>query len=383
MSASPVRLSLLQALSFGSMGAVFPFLALELRGAGLGGWALAIVMTSIPVLRVAVAPVWGWVSDRAGELRWPLMLGTGLAAAGVTVLVGLPAVAAFGGALLLATGRAGTAPLIEAGCVQATADRPGAYGRIRRWGSVGFILSVLIAGIVGDQTALSPLWIGVVFGVILVGVAAGMPRGTAPPTRVPLTRALGRVLRDPALALLLVASALHFSTISLYDGFFAIHLESLGHGTTLVGIATLLGVGVEVGVLTASGWLLRRLGVAGLLVGAMALAVPRWALTAVVVDPVWLIGVQAVHGMVFGGFWIAAIALIGQRAPRDLSASAQGLMAAALGGVGAGIGNLLGSAIVSNVDTAWLFVAAAVLSTLASTVAVGTVLAARRPPPSE
>ena len=41
MSASPVRLSLLQALSFGSMGAVFPFLALELRSAGLGGWALA------------------------------------------------------------------------------------------------------------------------------------------------------------------------------------------------------------------------------------------------------------------------------------------------------------------------------------------------------
>lgn len=376
VSATLPRLAVLQALSFGSMGAVFPFLALELRGSGTTGVALVVAMTAIPVARLVLAPAWGAGADRLGRVRPVLLAATALTILGTVGLVALPAFLALGAALLLAAGRAGTGPLVDASSLNAVDGDTGRYGTLRRWGSLGFLAVVLVAGTVRDTLGLSPLWLGAALGLALLAVAAGLPAGV-PPERRPLLPALLRLARDPGVLLLLAASAVHFAGISLYDGFFAVHLEAGGHGTTWVGVATVLGVGVEVVVLSLGAWLLRVVGPRTLLVLTMALNIPRWALTAALVSPWLVVPLQAIHGFTFGAFWLAAIALLSARAPRDLTGSTQGLLAASIGGVGAGIGNAIGSTVVEGFDSRMLFVVATVLAAIATGLAVGAIAAPR------
>ena len=69
-------------------------------------------------------------------------------------------------------------------------------------------------------------------------------------------------------------------------------------------------------------------------------AVPRFALTAAATTAPALIGAQALHGTSFAWFWIGAVQWIASRAPREVAASAQSLLATASYGFGALIGAL-------------------------------------------
>ncbi len=372
------RLGLLQALAYAGIGAVFPYLALDLRGRGVAGVALVAALVAAPTLRLALGPAWGLATDRLGQTRAPVLL------AGALVLIGLAtlapdwgAAAAVGAVWLVATGTSGLSPLVDAATLRAVDHDPSRYGAIRKWGSVGFLLAVFAAGALRDAWGVPPVLLGVVLTATFVLVAAGLPAGAAP-DRPPSPLALLRALRAPAPLLLLAAAACHFAGIALYDGFFSVHLDALGHGTTWAGVAVALGVGVEVGVFAVAGPMVRRVGPPALLLTALGLNLPRWLLTAWFTDPVPLVATQAVHGFTFGAFWLATVLLLDRHVPRTMTGGAQGLLAAAVGGVGAGMGNLAGGAIVQLLPTVWLFGTAAALAAAATVLAALALLADRR-----
>lgn len=373
------RLGLLQALSYASLGAVFPYLALELRDRGIGGWALALALVSAPLLRLALGTTWGLAADRLGRVRPVVLLAGGLMVAGLVVLT--PSCGSFIaviGAVLLASGMAGITPLIDAASLRAVDHDSGRYAALRRWGSVGFLLAVLIAGALRDTLGMSTVVIGLAIAVGFVLGALTLPRA-APPDLVAPGAGLLRACMKPAPVLLLMASAAHFAGISLYDNFFAVHLDALGHGATWAGVAAVLGVGVEIGVFSIAGRLMARFGAPALLLTAMGINVPRWLLTAWLSTPELLVAVQVVHGFAFGAFWVAAVTILSRHVPRDLTGGAQGLLAAAMGGLGAGLGILLGSVIVETMASSWLFTTAAALAAAAVVLATACVLAERRP----
>lgn len=372
-TASPLlRVSLLQALMFGAVGATFPYLALELREAGVGGWMLVVALTTLPVLRIVLGPAWGAVADRIGRVRPVLLVAGVLAAAGVALLLALPPWLVLLATTLLALGRTGVLPLVEAASVDAVDRDTGRYGLVRRWGSLGFLLAVAIAGITRDWTGLSPFWLGTLLSVALIVVALTL-REAPPVERVPVLPALLTLGKDPIVWGILVASALHFAGIAAYDGFFAVHLEALGHGTTWVGVAVTLGIITELITLTLGTWMLRRFGAGPLLIAAMAINVPRWILTALGTEPWMLVPIQVVHGFGFGAYWLASVSLLSRRAPERLTGSVQGLLAASAGGVGGAIGNLLGGTLVESATTDMLFWTTAGIGVVATLVAVGVV----------
>ena len=253
---SIVRVGALQALSFGMMGAIYPFLALELRSAGIGGMLLVSALVAAPVLRLVSGPVWGAISDALGDLRRPLLLAVVLSVLGVLAIVLAPGPAVVVGAIVLALGRAGAGPLVDAASLTAVDHDTGRYGGIRRWGSLGFLGCVVLAALGRDTLAIPPLLLAAVVGVGLVVGTVGLPRAAA---RTRIRRPDPRpLLRDPITWLVLATAALHFAGIALYDAFFAVHLQSVGLGTTWLGVAITLGIATELATLTLGGWLLRR-----------------------------------------------------------------------------------------------------------------------------
>lgn len=369
-----LRVGTLQALSFGMMGAVYPFLALELRAAGVGGVLLVVALIAAPTIRLFGGPLWGSISDTLGDLRSPLLLAGGLSVLGVLAIGLLPGPAVVAGAVLLAVGRAGAGPLVEAASLSAVDHDTGRYGTVRRWGSLGFLLCVLVAALARDHLGLTPLLLASLVGAAMVIVAVGLPRGRRPERSRP---SLAPLLGDPLTWLVLATSALHFAGISLYDSFFAVHLEELDLGTTWLGVAIVLGIGTELLTLSLGSLLLRRLDAPWLLLLAIAVQLPRWALTAVGTTPWLLVPVQVVHGFTFGAYWLACIAILSARAPRELTGSTQGLLAASAGGVGALLANLLGSLIVEHSSTSNLFWTALGLTALAGVSAVGVAVVGR------
>ena len=354
-----IRHSLAIGLSIAAMGATYPFLSVELSRAGVTGWWLLAAMVATPTMRLIFGSGWGALSDKKRGAAWVLALaaaisavGAGMMSLGVIVL----------GVFAFAIGRVGIDPLLDGSILGGLADDRRRYGRVRAWGSVGFVAAVL-GGAWLVEIGVSPFWLatGVTGALALLSFAlTKAPEEEEQPGILPALKAL---VSDRPVAALLVASAFHFAAISVYDGFFALHLESLGLASRWWGLAFGVGVTVEVLVLFAGPWILKRFGAQTCIVVAIALGIPRWLVCAWVQDPVVLVAVQALHGVGFGAFWIGAVHRVSTRAPRDVQASAQAVLAAALGGVGALMGNALGTLGVSTFEnTGDIFLIAAALT---------------------
>jgi PPP family 3-phenylpropionic acid transporter len=98
---------------------------------------------------------------------------------------------------------------------------------------------------------------------------------------------------------------------------------------------------------------------------ATLVGMARWLAMEQTTSGELLVGLQGLHGVSFGLFWIAGVAIMNRRAPSEVAISAQGLLAVAVGGVGSAIGTMGGSWIVTEMTTTDLFVGAQALSIVA------------------
>ncbi|MFH1466057.1 MAG: MFS transporter [Pseudomonadota bacterium] len=382
MTATTLRL--LYALSLGSLGAIVPYLAVELVDAGLPPASLGLVLLAFPVGRFLSGPLAAWLADRF-HMSGALLAGAwSLAAAAILLLLlahGTVAAALALTGYTLAVSTFG--PILDGMAVTFLGGDRARYGRFRLWGSAGYLVMVLASGLLRDFTTLSPLVLG---AALLIAAAAVATRlrdlRTAPPP--PVLPALRAFLTSPGVAALLIAATLHTVTLTGYDLLFAAHVTGLGLPSRVASWAVASGVAVEVGVLAAAPLLLRRVGPERLLAIALASGMLRWGLTAVAQAELAVVLVQALHGITFGAFWIAAVHLLSSRAPVAVAASAQSLLYLSCWGVGGFIGIPLATQVMAQAGSPAMFVGLAGVSLLATGVWVvgARGVRARHPIPS-
>ena len=181
------------------------------------------------------------------------------------------------------------------------------------------------------------------------------------------------LLRDPRLRLLLAIAALHWICLTPYNVYFGVFLRDLGLPPLSWGLAYSTGVVMEVFVLMTFHRLQARFRLPTLLAAAFAVSAARWLAIGVVRAPWALIALQALHGMTFGMFWSAAIALVAATVPASLRATGQALLIMAIN-VGGAVGNAITGRVYDAYGSRLLFLLAAIgeLAPLA------VVIAARR-----
>jgi PPP family 3-phenylpropionic acid transporter len=236
-------------------------------------------------------------------------------------------------------------PLVEAltlGHLEGAADQ---YGRIRLWGSVGFIAAVLLTGAWLDHAPLATLlWVdfGLLLGIIAcAGLLPPVCSNTPSASSVPM---LGLVLRTEVLALLaacLFMSAAH----GPFYVFYSIHLVAHGYDKSAVGALWSLGVMAEIGVFISMPRLLRAYCSRTILAASFGLAVARFLLTGWYADVVSaMLIAQILHGATFGACHAAAVAALHEWFPARLQARAQALYGSISFGAGGMLGNLVSGA---------------------------------------
>lgn len=331
---------------FGYIGAFAPYFSLYLDALGYSAAMIGVIMTVPQLMRIFAPHLWGYLSDRRGRhvgvARW-----TGVA--GTLCFMGV-----FGGQgfawlfLCLALWSffwSAALPLIETTTLNHLGERGADYGRIRLWGSIGFIVTVIGVGWVLDRTAIvSLLWI---VAATMVGILAAI-------WRVPESgrakiegrhEPIMQVLKRREVIALIGACFLMAAAHGPYYTFFSIYLVDLGYTKTAIGWLWAIGVIAEIVVFACLPWLYARFTHHALLVWSFALAVLRFCLIAWAAHlPAVLLVAQILHAATFGVFHSAALASVhklfrgtnqarGQAAYSGLSAGLGG----ALGGLGSGV----------------------------------------------
>ena len=365
----------------GSLGAWGPYLAPFLDRTGHSGAAIGALLALVPLARMVSAPAWAAAADRFRSGTTLLRVGTVLSTlVAATIALGGLGPLALGLALIAFSAlRAPLAPILDATAVEqlvAQGRDPRGYGRLRMWGSVGYLLLAALGALVAasaDRPETVLLLAVGAFGLTAV-LSFALPAADGPPP-APILPALRGLAGRPFLLPLLGALALHGVGLTAYDALLPMHLASVDAGGAWTAAALATGVSVEIAVMALGTHLLGRVAPQRLLVFSVAVGAVRWTLTAALHDPLTLVLVQALHGISFGVFWIAGVELMRAQAPRNLLSSAQALLVTATYGMGSLLSSALAGALLDRAGTTGVFAASAGASVLATGLAL---VAARR-----
>ena len=368
----------LSASYFAHIGFFNPYLPLWLQELGLSILAISVLVSVQAATRLFAPYGWGWLSDRTGEriqlMRYSacaaLLASTGLWwDGGVNWL--------FGVLLLMFMHTSAMMPMSEAAMAHlVTQDgvfNARRYGRIRLWGSVGFLVTVMVAGVFFERAGMHhfPAWTVATMLAVTVSVFCLPDLKEAIPAHALRVNVMP-VLRQRAVQWFFASVFLHvLSHIGIYV-FFSLYLDSLGYSKTMIGLLWALSVVVEIGwFFTQSRWL-PRMSLPAWLVLCSAAMVLRMGLTASSAQVlVLLLLAQALHALTFATHHTVCIALLSQHFSGRLRGRGQALYTVIGYGFPGVIGGLAGGMLSTHYGLSSVYWASMVISALAVACALG------------
>ncbi len=346
---------------FFGAGVWAPYFPLYLTHLGFSGGEVGVVIGFAPLLRWTGAIAWGYVADR-WRCRHQVLVGA--ATIGLLFFVPLLFVRSFTSILAVLTCinlfHGTIMPMIDATVIDHLQRLGGHYGRLRLWGSLGFIAGSLISAPVVQW--LSPSVVPALLlapGAFMIVALYFLPREQV--GHAGLFRAPWRLLNPSLSAFLATAFLLQLSS-GAWGGFFAVHTASLGFSSSIPGITWGLAVIIEVGLLFWGRQIVERFDAAKLILFTLAVTVLRWALTALATHEVAVVALQLAHSITFAVFHLAALLLLTRLVPPENSTSGQALYGLIAFGFGGSSGLTLAGALVDHIGTRVLFGVEAVIA---------------------
>lgn len=362
------RLSNFYFFYFALLGAIAPFMPLYLEHLGYSPARIGELL-ALPMLMRCLAPnLWGWLGDRTGQrlriVRWGAVLtlacfslifiGHGYAWLALVMLLH----AFFWHAIL---------PQFEVITFGHLRSRPEGYSRIRLWGSIGFIVTVMLMGYLFDRRGMDG------YPVLVALIMAGIWLGSLlVPATAEQARATGRagegvwqlLCRRPVWSFYLGVILMQVCHGPYYS-FLSIYLGELGYSRSLIGGFWSLGVLAEIGVFLLMPRVLLRFSVRQVLLTCFLLAAVRWLLLGqLAADMAWLVLIQLLHAATFGAFHTASMQAVQAAFPVGRQGMGQALYVSC-SGVGAAAGALYAGYLWRPAGAAATFAVASLVALLA------------------
>jgi len=357
------RLSSFYFFYFASLGALIPYWSLYLKSLGYGAQAIGVLMAIIPATKIFAPYLWGWVADHT---RHPIT---------IIRLANLLAVLVFTGvfvdsdflwlAMVLFTFSFfwnSSLPLFEAMTLNHLGDDQHKYSVVRLWGSLGFILMVVLLGEYYDIASIdhAPVVIVILLaGILLASLIVPERLSTQQEDQMPILH----VIRQPVVMAFLLVSFLMLVSHGPYYTFYSIYLENHGYSRGMIGLLWAIGVMAEVIVFLMMHRLLLTIDIRRLLLVSFLLTALRWLLIGVFVDNLSvLFFAQLFHAFSFGVFHAVSIALVHRFFTGRHQGRGQALYASLSFGAGGAVGSLLSGVLWDRIEPAWLFAMAALIA---------------------
>jgi len=330
------HIRLFYAAYFAALGVLLPFFPVYLAGRGMDVATIGIFGGLLSLARVLAPPMVGYALDSHPRPA-RFILYASLAAGLLVLCFPLASPGWVLAVLVLAFGClwAAVLPITDGLSVAASEASLIDYGRLRVWGSVGFVAASLLGGLwLAETKAVDfPYWMA---GLMLLTAfsAKGFPE-----RQMEAGASAGHDGGMPrSLLWLLLTSFIMQASHGAYYGFFSLYLLQAGYTGWQVGAFWVLGVLAEIVLMWRYSRPMAAAAPAMLLSVCLLLAALRWLGMGLSTALVWLLLLQLLHAASFAAFHINAVTWVQRLAPRHRRDSAQGWYSA----TGFGMGNAVG-----------------------------------------
>ena len=367
---------------FAALGAFLPYWSLYLKSLNFTaneiGELLAIVMAS----KVVSPYLFSWISDHI-EKRLVIIQGSMFIS--VIVFAGVISYQSYWWfALVMAAFGVfwnAALPLYEALTLNHLENDTSRYSYIRLWGSVGFIVVVLLLPMIigGSNISLLPL---IILALLIANTITTflVDDRTSQHSQQSSQTHIIETLKKPIVIALLLACFFQSLSHGAYYTFFSIYLEDHSYSRDFSGAMWALGVFAEVGLFILMRRLLRKFSICHLFVIALLITAVRWVMLALWVDNLILLIIsQLFHAASFGLFHACAIYLVHSLFPGRLQGRGQALYAGMSFGLGGALGHLLSGYAWDSMGSTWTFLSSAIIALIGAIIAFRYITEERLP----
>ncbi|MFL6659784.1 MAG: MFS transporter [Massilia sp.] len=323
-------------------GSFATFAALFFAARGMSVTQIGVLVSLIQVMRIFGPNVWGWVADHTQKRSRVLRM---TAVAALLVFCAFfwahTFVQFFAVMVVLNLFTSAQSPLSEALMLADMRGDLSNYGKLRLWGSVGFIAAVTLGGYVLDWFGVESLLLFCVALLIMV-LAASLPiRDVAHPEAGHDAPRLWQVLRKPEVATFFLSTALMCGAHMALYAFYSLYLERAGYGKPVIGAMWALGVVAEVLFFFFQARVFARFGAQRVMMWTFALALLRFVITGAGADFLWvLVLAQLLHAATFAAHHSSSVLTMQRWFAGPLQASGQALYMSIAYGLGGTFGGL-------------------------------------------
>ena len=363
------------AFYYGAAACLFPFLSLYYDQVGLNGDQIGLLAGIPSVLVLVGGALWGSIADATGRHRAALVLAIAGSIICTQVLSGVerflwlvPVV------LVLGFFMSPIVPLVDHAVMELLGERRERYGKVRRWGVVGWGLVGPLIGWIVERFGLVWSFRGYAVLMFLCLVLVRRLPVQAAALAGPFGGGIKRLLADRRWHLFLFLAFLAGMSSGFAFHYLFLFMDSLGATRSTMGWTLSVATISELVAFSFADRWLRRWGARPLLVVGLLASVFRLFAYSLATEPWQALAVQLLHGPSFALMWMAGVSWANKIAPIGMGATAQGLF----GGVNFGLGGmaaaLVGGALLERVGASAMYSWA----TLGMTVGVGLYFLAER-----
>lgn len=364
-----VKLSALYFVYFALLGVMAPYLSLYLQSEGYGLFEIGQLLSILMITKMIAPMIWGGLADkynksvilvRIGSLM-TLMCYVGFFWAHTfwSIAVVIILFSFFWNAIL---------PQIEVLTLYNLSENRNRYSRIRLWGSIGFICSVILCGWLFEalNVSLFPYVLLVLITLILVVSLLRFNEVSVKSSKKEHGPLFKEQLSKSWVILFFVVCFLLQVSHGAYYTYFSIYLSSLDYSKTQIGWLWALGVMAEVIVFVIMHRWLKRSSIVNIMLLSLLLTIVRWAVTAYYADSMILITVmQCLHAFSFGAMHVAAIQFVHSNFEQHNQGRAQALYSSMGFGAGGAVGAYLSAYIVEGAGYTSAFMMSSLIGVLA------------------
>ena len=294
------------------IGMFAPYWSLYLKSIRFNAVEIGMLMSVQPVMRMLAPNLWGWLADHTGKRRLVVQVAAILSA---LFYLGVFATSSFWGMLLvlglMSFFWSASMPLVEATTLSYLGKQAARYGRIRSWGSIGFIVSVVGLGYAFDHIAIAwLLWSGLICELGILIFSSQMP-ATLVIAHHTDHQSIRELVLQPRVLVLFGACFLMSAAHGPYYTFFSIYLVEHGYAKSAVGELWALGVVCEIAMFFLMPKIAHHYGYHRILIVSFALAVLRFMLIGWCVDILFLLLIaQVLHAATFGAYHASSMGMV-------------------------------------------------------------------------
>ena len=239
----------------------------------------------------------------------------------------------------------GASVMIDTRAIRESANQQIRFELARTWGSIGFVCSLALIGLLIDQFGLQVIVkVGFLFTCATHALAyLVMPRLPESPgsTFDPNPEPLPVMKYARPLFWVLVAVAFSWASHAAYYVYFSIYLRALGWSGFGISLAWNTGVVAEIVLFWYFRGFSEKFSLTHILRMSAVLSVCRWIILALTANTAVLVAAQILHAFSFGALYLSSIKLVQLVSPPEFRDRGQGL----LSGFGGGGGSLMGRGI--------------------------------------